>query len=757
MEIENWMDLMHEFDLPSRDLVLVGAGHTNLHIVRQWRMRPIPDVRLTLVTPFSRATYSGMLPGTLAGAYRPDEMKIDLYRFTAGTGIRLIVAEATGLKPDARVITFNNRPPVRFDVASIGIGSVPNQPELWKNSPHVLSIKPMATFFDRLSDAVVQFLVHRTGEKPIRFVVVGSGAAGTEVALCLDAKMRTSFISYEVTLLDHHAEILTGYVPAMVQRARQLMEERGIAVCLGRRASQIEETAGADVRLILDDGTVLSADLIIWSTSACPPDVLAGYDLPKAADGFLAVQSTLKTTADAPVFAVGDSASFVNAPVPKAGVYAVREGPILWENLRRHLSGRTLISFQPQRGFLSLLATGDGHALMQYKGWVMYGKLAWRLKDHIDRKFIRMYQDYEPPAMRSTSNWSWITNPKSSREKMHCGGCGCKVGANLLTTVLKRIRELAPETAVALDQPEDAFVIPSTVPRSEVVSVDFFRAFLDDPYLMGRIAVLHALSDLWAMGALPTGVQAMLTLPYGPPEQQSELLFQILAGTVRELKTHEVSLWGGHTIEGPELQLGFSAVGHLSGRRPWRKSGLRVKDVLILTKPLGTGVLLAAHQRGKCRAEWMDAALQGMLQSQSKSAEIARGFPIQAATDVTGFGLAGHLLEMLRASSCSAELEFSSQPDLLLPGVMEMLEQGVESTLAPANKELESSIIATPDQRQSPTFSALFDPQTSGGLLLAVSPEIAPDLITALGTTVEAKIIGQVLPQRKSQATILYR
>src|SRR6516165_5755781 len=132
--------------LPSRDLVLIGAGHTNLHVVRMWRMRPIPDVQLTLVSPFSRATYSGMLPGTLAGLYQPDDMEIDLYRFSESCGARLIVDEVVGLNPDSREVLFADRPALRFDVASIGIGSVPGQRELWQGKPGVLSIKPMATF-----------------------------------------------------------------------------------------------------------------------------------------------------------------------------------------------------------------------------------------------------------------------------------------------------------------------------------------------------------------------------------------------------------------------------------------------------------------------------------------------------------------------------------------------------------------------------------------------------------------------------------
>ena len=140
--------------LPSRDLVLIGAGHTNLHIVRMWKMRPIPDVRLTIVSAFNRATYSGMLPGTLAGLYGPDDMEIDLYRFAECCGARLIVEEAIAFDPEIRRVLFADRPPLRYDVASIGIGSVPGQREIWATNPCVLSIKPMATFRVRFEQRV---------------------------------------------------------------------------------------------------------------------------------------------------------------------------------------------------------------------------------------------------------------------------------------------------------------------------------------------------------------------------------------------------------------------------------------------------------------------------------------------------------------------------------------------------------------------------------------------------------------------------
>jgi NADH dehydrogenase FAD-containing subunit len=206
--------------LASRDIVLIGAGHTNMHIVRMWKMAPIPDTRLTLISPFSRATYSGMLPGTLAGLYEPDEMAIDLYRFAAPNGVRVIIEEVVGLDPDRRRVNFANRPPIRFDVASVGIGSVPAGADRWASCAAFLPIKPMATFGDRFKtrlDDLQKSKPKKGIEEPLQVVVVGGGAAGVEVTLCLEARLRTQGLAAQATLVDSGDTVLRGYLPGTIR------------------------------------------------------------------------------------------------------------------------------------------------------------------------------------------------------------------------------------------------------------------------------------------------------------------------------------------------------------------------------------------------------------------------------------------------------------------------------------------------------------------------------------------------------------
>ena len=741
--------------LPSRDLVLIGAGHTNLHVVRMWRMQPIPDVRLTLVSPFSRATYSGMLPGTLAGLYQPDDMEIDLHRFSTSCGVRLIVSEVVGFDSKKRRVHFNDRPPIRFDVASIGIGSVPSAEAVWRDHPDVLSIKPMATFLRRLNSR----LDAAQSSDQLRVSIVGAGAAGLEVTFCLEAFLKTRGVDAAVTLIDSGETVLPGYNEKTIRLADAELERRGIALVTGARVQEFN-----DRQLRLADGETLSADLVLWATGASPPPVLEQFDLPKADDGFLAVHNTLQTTADASVFVVGDTATLIENPLPKAGVYAVRQGPILWENIQRTFADHELVRYDPQRGFLSMLATGDGRAIGQFKGFSFQGGWVWKWKDRIDRKFMRMFQDYRPMSaeMAGRRDATDTSPTDGSPVAMRCRGCGGKVGANVLAAALERL-DVPPSPYVkqGLNPPDDAAVLDPKVATADVLSVDFFPAFLDDPYLVGRVAALNSLSDLWATGARPLGAMAMVTLPEGAANQQAELLYQLVAGGLHELNAIDAALLGGHTTEGEELIIGYSVVGDLEGAKPFSKASLKPGDRLILTKSLGTGVLLAAHMQSACRAEWIDAMLRTMLRSSAEAAAIARDYELMAVTDVTGFGLAGHLLEMLDASKVDAELGLAELP--LLDGFTELSADGIRSTLDPANRETADRIdLAANKFAGQPGYDALFDPQTSGGMLIGVSADTTDAILNKLHDAGyrQAAVIGVVTesttaPSRLSAAATL--
>lgn len=740
--------------LPSRDIVLVGAGHTNMHIVRMWRMNPLPDTRLTLISTFSRATYSGMLPGTLAGLYEPDEMEIDLWRFVAPSGVRLIVDEAVRIDGEKRRVHFRERPSIRFDVASVGVGSMPAGGDRCHDVPCCIPIKPMATFRQRLAERLDSLHKSDRGisaQTPVRVAVVGGGAAGVEICLCLEAVLRRDGVAAEVSLVDSRPAILGGYLPGTIRRVTDALNRRGIRLRSGVRVDAVNVES-----LQLSSGEELPADIVIWSTGAAPPPLIQNTDLPKAEDGFLAVDRNLQSTSGDPVFAVGDSASLIHSPVAKSGVYAVREGPFLWENLRRFLRSQPLKPYPPQPGFLSLLADGDGGAFLNYKRIAASGRWCWKYKDHIDRKFMRMFQDYRPmPVPAATA-----TPADQSAPQMRCRGCGGKAGANVLHAAFARLRDSGLGTAQithrAFESAEDAARLDPQSGTPDLISVDFFQPFLDDPWFVGRIAALNSLSDLWATGGRPTAALATVQLPVGSPPQQSELLAHLLAGSLAEFNAANVELLGGHTIEGAELSVGFTVIGSLDGRQPLRKAGLKPGDALALTKPLGSGTLLAGIPQAETHATWVDHLQRVMLKSNRHTAEAVRSIGIAAVTDVTGFGLAGHLFEMLDASGVSAELSLQKLP--LLDGFAELSLAGVESTLAPANRNIVDRITAEDDAlTETPQWAALFDPQTSGGLLVGATEEQLSELQAATADQFDVHVVGRVTDSSTEPPALLVK
>ena len=273
----------------------------------------------------------------------------------------------------------------------------------------------------------------------------------------------------------------------------------------------------------------------------------------------MAIRSTLQTVSDDSVFAVGDTGTLVDNPTAKAGVYAVRQGPILWENIERRLSGRPLVTYSPQKDFLKLINTGNGKAIGEYYGRASYRPLMWRIKNEIDVKFMKKYQDYR--AVRT------LFSLDSNAQVPRCLGCGGKVSSTNLRAVLSELETAThPEVLIGLPEADDAAVI--ACPDKQVTAtVDFFAAPFDDPYLMGKISAVHAASDCFAMGAAPTSALAIVQVPAGTPRGQQRVFTRAALGANEEFRRLGASYCGGHTIEGPSMLMGFTVLRGKSSNR----------------------------------------------------------------------------------------------------------------------------------------------------------------------------------------------
>ena len=722
-----------------RDIVLVGGGHSHAVLLRNFGMQPMPGVRLTLICTDTQTPYSGMLPGYVAGHYDYDQVHIDLGRLCAFAGARMFRAEVTGIDREARKVLCRDRPAVPYDRLSINIGSTPQAAAVPGAITHAIPVKPIHDFNLRWLA-----LLERVRNHPgvTRIAVVGGGAGGVELLLAMQYRLRNELraMDRDPGQLDFHlltagATILPTHNAGVQRRFERVLEERGVRV--HRQAQVVEVTAGG---LRTQSGETLPADEIVWVTNAGGAPWLAATGLALDPAGFVLVNDRLQTLTDPDIFAVGDVASLAVRPLEKAGVFAVRQGRPLADNLRRSIEGKPLAAWHPQRSWLALISTGDRYAVGSRGALGFAGDWVWRWKDWIDRRFMRKFEDF--PAMdASPTNAPKATVALDQEESlqaisaiaMRCGGCGAKVGSTVLSRALGALQPIErDDVLIGLHSPDDAAIVRVPPGKAMVHTVDFFRAFIDDPYIFGKVAANHALGDIFAMGGEAQSATAVATVPPGLEAKVEDLLFQMMTGAVEVLNEAGCALVGGHTGEGRELALGFAINGLIDDdlHAVMRKGGMRPGDVLLLTKPIGTGTLFAAHARLAAKGRWIDAALRSMVQSNRDGARILAQHGATACTDLTGFGLLGHLVEMTRPSGVDAELVLSALP--LLDGAQECVAAGILSSLQPANVRLRRAVRNPESVVKHPRYPLLFDPQTAGGLLASVPAERAHDCVRAL-------------------------
>jgi selenide,water dikinase len=343
---------------------------------------------------------------------------------------------------------------------------------------------------------------------------------------------------------------------------------------------------------------------------------------------------------------------------------------------------------------------------------------------------------------------------------MRCGGCGAKVGANILSRALGSLQPVErPDVLIGLHSPDDAAVVRVPPGMAVVQTVDFFRAFIDDPYVFGKVAANHALGDIFAMGAEPQTATAVVTVPPGLESKVEDLLTQMMGGAIEVLNAAGCALVGGHTGEGAELALGFAINGLIDEKMDsvMRKGGMQPGDVLLLTKPIGTGTLFAAHALLKTRGRWIDAALDSMVQSNRLGAVCLQKHGATACTDLTGFGLLGHLVEMTRPSNVDAEIDLNALP--LLDGAQATSAAGILSSLQPANVRLRRALRNQEAAVAHPNYPLIFDPQTAGGLLATVPAAKAQACVAALKALgyAHTAVIGRVLAQGDAVEPIILK
>ncbi|MEA5512111.1 selenide, water dikinase SelD [Crocosphaera sp. UHCC 0190] len=735
----------------THNLVLIGGGHSHAILLKRWGMNPIPGVCLTLISDTSHTPYSGMLPGHVAGFYTFEETHIDLRRLARFSQAQFYLDQAIGLNLDNKQVICKNHPPISFDYLSIDIGSTPNTNTIPGASQYSISAKPVPQFLAAWNQLIET--VENNSKNIYKITIVGGGAGGVELALNMQTHLQAILekaqqpLSNLIIHIFHQGQtLLTGHNSWVSSKLEHILSTRGINIHLNTKVSKLEKISENSYQVFCESGLNVSCDIVFWVTQASAPEWIKASGLTTNKKGFILVNNYLQSVCHSHIFAAGDIATIEHYMRPKAGVFAVRQGKPLFENLQRIILGKSLKAYYPQNYYLSLIGTGNKKAIASWGYLGLEAAFLWKWKDYIDRKFMNQFKNLPVMSSGLNSSQKIQLNGKNNQDFLPCTGCASKVGSQILERTLNRLNFIEnPEVIIGLKFPDDGAVIKLNSEKLLVQTIDFFPNLVSDPFIFGQITANHCLSDLWAMGATTHSVLALVTLPYGDDKIVEEILYQLLQGCLKVLNNDQVSLIGGHTLQGSDLGFGLSCNGFISPENLLRKSGMKPGDLLILTKAIGTGTLFAADMVYKAKGNWIDNAIESMLISNQKASEILLEFGATACTDITGFGLLGHLLEMMKASQVSVKLDLDNIPVLL--GSIDTVKQGIFSSLHSQNLAVATYISNRQKVLNLPKYSLLFDPQTSGGLLAAIPQKNAEKCLRKLidlGYN-QSSIMGEVL------------
>tara|TARA_Y100001968_G_scaffold330735_1_gene383416 strand:+ start:9908 stop:12109 length:2202 start_codon:yes stop_codon:yes gene_type:complete len=712
-------------EVERNQIILAGGGHAHLLILRKWLMNPIdkPKGLITLVSRDSVFIYSGMFPGWLAGKYKYNDIIVDLRRLANLAGVCFIQSNIIGIDHTEKKLILENRPELKFDIISLNIGSETHFPKdlLVDFCPsQLIPIKPFDKFFEWTKNQDL----FKSSSNCQQITVLGAGLAGLEVISAL--------------------------------RDRWPIRNLNLICKEGQLSSSIRNSL-SNSRIRVSTRLKDSDQLIVLCTGSRVPDWLQQTYLPKDQTGRILTYQTLQVINHPSYFAVGDCAVVEGFQRPPSGVWSVRASKKLGENILKIDQKKALSFWTPQSFALQLAGLGSSHGRsIAIASWGDFtfgpNSFFWQLKKYIDLNFIKKFS-FKSSLMI-----------ERSKDILDCRGCAAKISSQSLFKALSIVNSKGVD-----NKQEDAFFIDPNYNKKSVYvqSVDGFPALISDPWLNGRITTFHACTDIFASGASLVSAQAVITLPYISSNIQEEYLRQTLLGIKSSLNEQGADLIGGHTIESRAfppspssigIQISLSINGKIkSGDTFWSKGGMKAGDSLMLSGGLGVGILFAGLMQGEADPIEIDKVLECMTNSArlvSSSLEKIKQVNksnklVHACTDITGFGLIGHLNEMIIATNnvlgmgerpIRVELHSKSIP--FLEGVKSLIGKDIRSTMASSNSYnlnlLNKTDISLPRVTLSPNSSfedkqnlkvireILIDPQTCGPLLISSDPILDP-------------------------------
>ena len=676
----------------NKQLVLIGGGHANVQVLKKLCMNEYRGLNLILISEGYEAIYSGMTPGYIKKFYSLDDISIDLQRLCFNAGATFIKDKVINLDCENRKVNLKNNPSVSFDVLSINSGSISNNRiTSLNNDSKIISVKPISSLIANLSH--IDNLVENSSRKKVS--IVGGGVAAFELSFALykryNGNISLNIISSPL-LAEKNLNIST------INRLKKIAKNLGINLI----SNQVITISNSEIAL--DNEDKILSDCVLLSTGASLPDWLEKSDLEKT-ENFIAINHQLQSLKHKNIFVTGDAATIKNYKRSKSGVMAVRQGEVLKENLFLFLLKKPLKKFKPQNNWLYLIGTHKNSAVLNYFNFSFSGNWCWQLKKIIDLNFMRKFSFSEQNGMnKKIYN---LNNFNDYTPKMYCQGCGSKVSKNTLINFLSNQnnnKELSDSTEIKFEQ------------SAVLQTIDHIKLFKSiNPYDFGIISYLHSQNDILSAGGSVHSLSVSIGVPFSENLVESFYLEYFMRGIQIEASKDDAYLAAGHSYQTEEPAVTITMNGSIKQKS--KKYLANEGNLIYLSKPLGTGYLLAAYFQNSQLLSISDfeKLLKYLKTSNDSAAKSGFSYGSQLMTDISGFGLASHLGDICQSSNLSAKIDLNK--DILINDKLEILNNFESSGYK--NNHL-SSFDSIDINENHPLIKIIFDPQTNGPLLMAI-------------------------------------
>jgi len=693
----------------TNDLVLIGGGHSHLSVLMKLSKRPINGNRITLITNEIDTPYSGMIPGYIEGIYSWRDSHIDLYRLCLKLNVRFIHAEVERVSAHEKEIYFKDRPKIKFDVLSINTGIQSNNREIKGAAKYCLPVKPISKLANNFLNKITNF-------KSIAFI--GGGAGSVELALAIKKRFLNINQDIKITIITGKRGLLSTFPQKTKLTSLKTLEKFKIDIIEYKRVLEVKPK-----QIILSDKSLLKIDKAILSTNSMTPKWLAKSDILLTKDNYILVNKSFQTNYKY-VFASGDVIDFNNQNLKKAGVFAVRSGKPLAINIKQFILGKKLVEYKFNKNYLALIGTSKRSAIATKYNLTFNSRFFFYLKKYIDQNFIKKFSDFRIrkkftlDALKTDVLNIFVKHKEKITDEndiMQCKGCAAKVPLNALKQAL-------PNDIVFTS--EDAVRVPGQPELYQ--TVDMISSIITDPFLLGKIAANHSISDMVSVNSKITSAMMILQLPLSKTEINSRDLEQVLLGANEIFKTIDCPLIGGHTMIGKDKDpiIGFSILGQKQKKIKIVKNRrkIKTKDLLILTEKIGSGLIFAGINNYLIDSHFQTDVIKQMIKGNLNFGKISNHLNILSMTDITGFGLANHLLNLIKRDNSKTGLTIYPNKIPLFEGVNECLNKDIKSSLFKSNYDIaQKDIIYKRDK--SKLDNILYDPQTVGGIAFIIPQE----------------------------------